>query len=63
MDTPRSDTLKTLIRESGLPILRIAREAGVPPQPLWRWFTGRTEKYDVDAAHTLEKYLREVTTP
>lgn len=59
MDTPRSDTLKSLIRESGLPILRIAREAGVPPQPLWRWFTGRTASYDMDEADRVEKYLRE----
>lgn len=58
MEKPRGEILKDLIRDSGLPLLRIAREAGVPDQALYRWVTGRTEKYDIAAADKVMAYLK-----
>lgn len=55
--TPISGRLRELIEKHGRPLTEVALEAGVEHQPLWRWFTGRTEKYDVDCAEKVWVYL------
>lgn len=57
METPLSDTLRDLIRMSGLPLKHIAAQSGVKYQPLQRWIKGVTEKYDVASADRVHRFL------
>ena len=41
----------------GRPLTEVAEQAGVEYQPLWRWYSGKTEKYDVDSADRVWKFL------
>lgn len=57
MDTPFSETLRDLIRQSGKPLKHIAGQAGVKYQPLQRWVKGITKKYDIAAADKVHRFL------
>lgn len=48
------ERLRRLIEDSDLNLSQIARRAGVPYQPLWRWFRRKTKReYPVDAAEAV----------
>ncbi len=53
--------LKHLIRESEIPLSRIARRAGLEGKPeylkLWRWVNGKAAEYDVQKAEDVYKAL------
>ena len=42
--------LEDLILRNKKSLKRIAKDADVPYQPLWRWMVGHTQSYDVSDA-------------
>ena len=54
---PISNQLKARLLMHGRPLTEVAEQAGVEYQPLWRWYSGKTEKYDVDSADRVWKFL------
>ena len=45
-----ADTLRNIVRDSGKPLISIARAAGVSYFPLWKWASGNQKGYDLDSA-------------
>jgi hypothetical protein len=51
------ERVRTLIRNSGKSVRRIARDTGLDYFQLWRWYSGRTGVLRANDAETLERHL------
>lgn len=55
--TPSSTKLRSLIRESGIPLRQLARDTGVTFNGLYNWFRGNPASSDIDSLERVYGHL------